>query len=131
MPIIDNSILQSDVEFLWKLISNKLLNDKVVCNYLLKVRESFRLDSFKDFLLIEWSVRDWEDYKGQRCCETGYLSLSDILKKVEEKDYVPLCEYLVKSAERIYYDAYHSGKNSGVFPIEFMIDKVRRLHFLI
>lgn len=129
MSTIDCAITLSDVQSLTDLISQKLLSDKVVCNYLCRVWESFSVNSNGE-LLVEWSILDYVDEKGEKCVELGYISFSALLKKLEEKDYIPICKRLVKDCERVFYDAYHDH-SSDAFPLKFMMDKVERLKFVI
>lgn len=127
MNTIDCTIKLSDVQQLMDLISQKILSDRVVCNYLCEVWEAFSINSKKE-VLVEWSIRDYVDDKGEECCEVGYVSFSTILEELEEKDFIPVCENLVKSCERIFYDAHHEN-SSEAFPLRLMMAKVRRLGF--
>lgn len=129
MITLDCTIRLSDVQQLVDLISQRILSDKVVGNYLCKVWESFSINS-KDEILVEWSIRDYVDTNGKKCCDLGYISFSTLLDQLEEKDYIPVCERLVKDYERIFYDAYHEH-SSDAFPLKFMMDKVKRLRFVV
>lgn len=125
MSTIDCTIKLSDVKQLCDAISQKILNDKVVGIYLWGVWESFYINSKKE-VKVEWEVKTWIDNEGRECCEIDYISFSELLNNLEEKDFIPTCEYLVKCCERIFYDAYHKN-SSDAFPLKFMMDKVRRL----
>lgn len=127
MKTIDCTIKLSDVQQLMNLISQKILSDKVVCNYLCQTWESFSINS-KNEVLVQWSIEDYVDSDGEDCCELGYISFSTLLEKLEDTDFIPVCETLVKSCERIFYDAHHED-SSDAFPLKLMMAKVRRLGF--
>jgi len=125
---IDCTVKKSDIEDLVRAISIKLLSDRVIRNYLERMDESFSVSDNQ--LLVEWAIDEYEDEKGRFCVDLGYIPVSTLLDSIDEKDYVSVCQRLVVDVERIYYDAYHA-LNSGAFPVDFMIDKVRRLKFVI
>src|SRR4028118_401682 len=122
--IIDCTVKLSDVKMLTDLITQKILSDKIVSNYLCRVWECFSINH-KEELLIEWSIRDYLDENGEKCCDLGYITFSELLEQLEVKDYIPVSQKLVKNCERVFYDAYHE-RSSDAFPLEFLIDKVKR-----
>jgi len=125
---INCTVKKSDVKLLVDAISTKLLSDRVIRTYLERVDESFNVSDGR--LLVEWAVNEYEDERGRTCVDLEYISVSTLLDSIDEKDYVSVCQRLVVDAERIYYDAYHA-LNSSAFPVDFMLDKVRRLKFVI
>jgi hypothetical protein len=127
MAVIDCTIKLSDVKTLTDLIAQKILSDKVVRNYLCEAWESFSINS-KNQVLVEWSIRDYLNENGEECCETGYIRFSELLDQLEEKDYIPVCERLVRDCERIFYDVHHDH-SSDALPLKLMMAKVRRLGF--
>jgi len=129
MSTIDCTIKLSDVKTLIDSITRKILFDEVVCNYLCRAWESFSINQNEE-LLVEWSIKDYLDVEGRECVDLGYISFSELLNQLEEKDYLSVCERLVKDCERVFYDAYHE-RSSNAFPLEFLMDKVKRLRFVI
>lgn len=123
MNTIDCTIKLSDVQQLTELISQKILSNKVVCNYLCHTWDSFSINS-REEVLVEWSVLyHQKDSKG---IGSAYISFSKLLESLKKEDYILVCQRLVEDCERVFYDAY-SEHSSDAFPLEFMMDKVRRL----
>ncbi len=122
MNTIDCTIKLSDVQMLCDLISQKILNDKIVCNYLCQTWDSFSVNSRKE-VLVEWSALY---HKKEGGIGSAYISFSKLLKSLKKEDYILVCQRLVSDCERVFYNAYHEH-SSDVFPLKFMMDKVRRL----
>lgn len=125
MATIDCTIRLSDVQLLCDSISQKILRHDVVCDYLCQTWDSFSINSNNE-VLVEWSIRDYRDENGRECVDLGWVSFPTLIEQLEEKDFISTCEYLVKSCERVFYNAYHED-SSDAFPLKFMMDKVRRL----
>jgi len=126
---INCTVKKSDVKLLVDAISAKLLSDRVIRNYLSRVSESYSVTDDGQ-LLVEWAIGEYEDERGRFCVDLGYISVSTLLDSIDEKDYVSVCQRLVVDTERIYYDAYHA-LSSSAYPLDFLMDKVHRLKFII